>query len=60
MIFGRTGEPEAPLHFAHRSRIYPTSTLQMPNLGKPELGGEKGVPLAIQLNLISSRFSGNN
>src|ERR1700753_4024926 len=29
-----------------RTRIYPTSTLQIPNSGKPEFGREEAFPLA--------------
>jgi hypothetical protein len=60
MIFGRTGLPEV-FTSSIESDLSDFDTIDA-NSGRPELGGggEGAFPLAIQLNLISSRFSGNN
>src|ERR1700730_12497483 len=48
-------EPLTPT-LSHRSRMYPTSTIKMPNSGKPELGGRGGaLPLLQHLDSYSQK-----
>src|ERR1700674_961168 len=37
----------SPQPYPTRSRIYPTSTIEIPNSGKPELGGRGSSPMML-------------